>query len=247
MKEDKKDQNELDEKSVAKAEISAAEMEIFQEMMKAGTMYGHHKSKTNPKCRPFIFGNRGGVEIIDLAATIAGISDTAEFLNQKIKSGGKVLIVATQPASREAVMLLHEKFDFPYINTRWIGGLLTNFKNLSARIENYKKTKEGLEKGSFEKYTKKERVIIAKKLEKMERNYSGLENLDRIPDAILIIDPSIKGHTTALKEAKITKVPVIAILDNDDNPNLVNNAIPANDHAKTSIDWIINKIIQTIK
>ncbi len=248
MEESIKDINNQEEKDddlsalTLKAEISPAELEIFQEMTKLGIMYGHNKSKTNPKFKPYIFSNRGGVEIIDLAQTSSGISAAADFLREKTQAGGNVLIVATQPAAREAITKLSEKFNFSFINNRWLGGLLTNFRIVSQRIEKYKNTKFGMEKGAFEKYTKKERGVIAKNLEKMERNFSGLENLVKLPEAMFVIDPSAKGHMIAVREAKKMKIPVVAIIDNDDNPDLAEYPIPGNDHAKTSIDWILEKI-----
>ncbi len=235
-------EEELKTENTENKEPASAEVELFQEMMRAGIMYGHKKSKTNPKFRPFIFANRGGIEIIELGQTLLGLGAAKEFLLEKAKTG-KVLIVATQPASREAVAKLAEKFAFPYTKTRWIGGLLTNFKSIYGRIENYRNTKSGLEKGAFEKYTKKERGMITKRLEKMERDYGGFDNMDRLPEAVFIIDPSVKGHSIAVREAKRVGIPVIAIVDTDDNPESVEYPIPGNDHAKSSIEWIIGRIL----
>lgn len=232
---------ELQEELTA-VSVSDEDLATLKEMMAAGLMYGHKKSKTNPKFKQYIFSTRNGVEIIDLGQTLSALETAAEFAKNQIKDKKMILFVATQPAAREAVEALANKFNLSYINERWIGGLLTNFKIVGQRIEHFKKTQADLEKGKFDKYTKKERVMISRDVERMKKIFTGLENMSKLPDAIFIVDPSIKGHMIALREAKITNVPIIAILDSDDDPDSVDYPIPANDHSKSSINWIIDKI-----
>ena len=226
--------------------VSEADLKIIQEMMKVGLMYGHKKSKTNPKFKPYIFTTRNGMEIIDLAQTLPALNSAAEFLKKQISGNGLILVVAVQPAAREAVRNLAKKFNFAYINERWVGGLLTNFKVLSQRLEYFKKVQSDFEKGGFDKYTKKERVMINRNIERMKKMFTGLENLTRLPDLLIIIDLSIKSHKTAIREAKRMKIPIVAVLDSDDDPEQVDYFIPANDHAKMSIDWIMNKITEKL-
>ncbi len=221
---------------------SEAELSILREMMKAGLMYGHKKSKTNPKFKRYIFTNRNGVEVIDLGQTLTALDSVIEFLKNQIKEGKLVLLVATQSAAKEAMQNFAKKFNFCYINEHWIGGLLTNVKVLSQRIEHFKKTQADLDRGAFEKYTKKERVLINRNINRMKKMFTGLENLTRLPDIIFTIDPCLKGHMTAIREAKRIKIPIVAILDSDDDPDLIDYLIPSNDHTKTSVDWIINRI-----
>ena len=128
------------------------------------------------------------------------------------------------------------------MNERWIGGLLTNFKVISARIEHFKKIQTDFEKGAFEKYTKKERVMINKNIHRMRKMFVGLENLTRLPDAMLIIDTSLKNHATALREARRLNIPVVALIDSDDNPEEVAYPIPANDSARGSITFFVDQI-----
>jgi len=226
--------------------VSEADLAILRKMMTVGLMYGHKKSKTNPKFKQYIYTNRNGIEIIDLTQTLSALDVAVEFVKSQIKEGKLILLVATQPASREAVENLAKKFNFSYINEKWIGGLLTNFKVISQRIEYFKKVQADFEKGEFEKYTKKERVVINRNISRMKKMFTGLENLTRLPDAVFIIDPSLKGHTTAVREARRAGIPMVAILDSDDDPDLVNFPIPANDHTKMSIDWLINKISEKL-
>lgn len=239
-------ENQNLQEELAASTASAEDLATLKDMMKVGLMYGHKKSKTNPKFKHFILATRNGVEIIDLAQTLSALDSLIEFLKNELKQSKSVLIVATHPAAREAIENLAKKFNFSYINDRWIGGLLTNFKVIGNRIEYYKKTKNDLEKGEFDKYTKKERVMVNRDVERMGKMFTGLENLTKLPDLVFVIDPSLKGHNTAIREARRTGIPVAAILDSDDDPNLVNWSVPANDHAKVSIEWIINKIIEKL-
>jgi len=124
--------------------------------------------------------------------------------------------------------------------------LITNFKVIYSRLEYYRKVGQGMEKGEYEKYTKKERTMINKNAERMGRMFEGLETLEGPPDALFVIDSSLKNHMTAVKEAIIKELPIIAIIDSDDNPELIDYPIPANDHSKSSIEWIINRIIMKI-
>lgn len=215
---------------------------ILREMMEAGVMYGHKKSKTNPKFKPYIYITRNGIEIIDLPQTLTALDKAVEFLKNLIKENKKVLLVAIQPAAKEVISSLVKEFNFSSVNERWIGGLLTNFKVLSQRIEYFNEIQSNWDKGKFEKYTKKERVMINRNIERMRKMFAGLEDLTRVPDAIFIIDSSLKGHTTAIREARRMNVPIIGIIDSDDDPDLFDYMIPANDHAKSSIDWVVNKI-----
>ncbi len=242
----KMETQDLQQESVV-VPASEEDLKIVGEMMTAGLMYGHKKSKTNPKFKRYIFTTRSGVEIIDLSQTLSALELAVGFLKNQINNKGLVLVVASQSAAREAVENLAGKFNFAYINDRWIGGLLTNFKVLSQRIEYFKKVRSDFEKGAFEKYTKKERLIISRNIQRMEKMFSGLKNLIKLPDAILMIDPSLKGHVAAVREAKRMGIPLVAILDSDDNPDLINYPIPANDHAKMSIDWIINRISNSLE
>lgn len=235
------------EEDLLPTSIPPENLEVLREMMRAGLLYGHKKSKTHPKFKRYISATRNGIEIIDLEQTLEAVDAAVNFLKQKIDEGGLILVVATQPAAREAVLQLSEKFKFPYINERWIGGLLTNFKVISSRIEYFKRVQADFEKGEFGKYTKKERVMISRNIERMRKIYSGLENLTRLPDALFIVDTSLKNHATALREAHRLGIPVAAILDSDDNPEAVAYSIPANDHTKSSIEWIINKMIARLQ
>ncbi|MCR4275326.1 MAG: 30S ribosomal protein S2 [Candidatus Wolfebacteria bacterium] len=231
---------------IAETSPEGVDFEVLKEMAEAGIMYGHKKTRTVPKFKQYIFMTRNGIEIIDLAKTAKAIEKAAEFLNEQIKNKKTVLLVATQPAAWEAVQSMAKKFSLPMIKNKWIGGLITNFKVIYSRLEYYRKIGQGMEKGEYEKYTKKERTVINKNAERMGRMFEGLERLENTPDALFIIDTSLKNHMTAVKEARIKELPIVAIIDSDDNPELIDYPIPANDHSKNSIEWIINRIIMKV-
>ncbi len=229
-----------------KEDFSGGDLDSLKEMAQAGVMYGHKKTKTHPRFKPFVYLNRNGIEIIDLSKSFGSAIKAADFLKKKISEGRIVLLVATQPAAWEAVDILAEKYKFPFIKNKWIGGLLTNFKVVYQRLEYYRKIKSDLEKGALDKYTKKERAMISKNIDRLGKMFAGLDNLTKMPDVIFLVDLAIKGHKTALREARLNKIPVVAILDSDDNPDLVDYPIIANDHSKMSIQWIVNKIDQQL-
>ncbi len=232
--------------SASGGEEADIDIDVLKEMAEKGLMYGHKKTRTNPKFRTYIFTTRNGIEIIDLTKTFKAIDSAADFLNKQLKEKKMVLLVGIQPASWEALENFSKKFSFPLITNKWIGGLITNYKNLSQRIEYFKKIQSGMEKGEFDKYTKKERVMINKNLSKMKEKFEGVKNLTKIPDVLFVVDASLKNHVTAIKEARNMKIPVVAIIDSDDNPEIIAYPIPANDHSKMSIDWIINRIDQQL-
>lgn len=247
MSKENKELNITVVEEMAQNEASDVDIDLLKEMAEKGIMYGHKKNRTHPKFKQFIFTTRNGMEIIDLAKTVKAVENTADFINKIISEKKTILLVGTQPSSWQAVKKMSDQLGFPMIKNRWIGGLITNYKIISQRLEFFRKGTKDMEKGEFEKYTKKERVMISKKLAKLKIMFEGLDNFNKIPDAIFVVDTIVKDHDTALKEAKIAKIPAIAIIDSDDNPELVDFPIPANDHSKMSIEWIVDKILSLIK
>lgn len=219
--------------------------EILGEMAKAGVMYGHKKTKTHPKMKPFLGGRKNEIELLDPESTLKTLSTAVEFLKDKKKNGGLVLCVGTKPAQKQAIQIFAEQFNFPYVVVRWLGGTLTNFKVIRERFLYYYNLKSKLEKGELAKYTKKEQLDFSNQVKKMSQFFDGLTNLTRIPDALLIID--IEEHDTAVREAKRIGAPIVALVDSNDNPETVDFPIIANDHAKLSIDWILQKISEDLK
>ncbi len=236
-----------DDSALKEEVVAEGDMAILKQMAEKGVMYGHKKTRTNPKFKSFIFTTRNGMEIIDLGKTLKAINEVAEFLKAQIAENKNVLLVGLQPASWKALETFSTKFNLQRVKNSWVGGLITNFKIISQRIEKFNKMKSDKETGLFAKYTKKEQVMIDREIERMAEMFEGFSTLTKIPDVVFIVDLSLKGHTTALREAKIAGIPVVAIIDSDDDPEAVDYSIPANDHSKMSIEWVVDKIIEKIQ
>ena len=232
---------------MSRTDEADVDMAIIKEMADNGVLYGHKKQRTHPRFKQFIYTTRNGVEIIDLAKTSKKIDEAVAFLNAQLQEKKTVLVVGTQAASWDAVEVFSKKIGMPYVKNGWIGGLLTNFKVVGQRLDYFRKMRASMEKGEFEKYTKKERVTINRRIEKMSVMFEGLDTLTKVPDVMFVIDGSLRNHITAIKEATTLRIPIVAIIDSDDNPSLVTYPIPANDHAKMSITWLLNHIASKLK
>jgi small subunit ribosomal protein S2 len=221
------------------------DQKVIEEMVKAGVVYGHKKSKTHPLMRPFIADRRNELELIDPAATLAAIDKAVAFMREKVKSGGLILLVGTLPAARSAIKSFAEEFHFPYVINRWLGGTLTNFDVINKRRLYYENLKSQEEKGELAKYTKKEQLMFGREIKKLAENFEGLKNFTRLPDILFVVDA--KEGATAVREANKLKIPIVAIVDTDDDVSQVQYPIFANDHAKSSIEWVINRIKENLK
>ena len=213
---------------------------LVEEMAKAGVLYGRKKSKTHPRMRPFIYTTRNSIEILDLPKTHEALDKAGEFIKEVAKKDGLVLVVGTKPAAQDLVENFGKKFSMPYVTKRWLGGTVTNFKTILKRTQFYQNLKTQEATGKLDKYTKKEQLGFRKLIEKMDIFFSGLEKLTRLPDALLVVN--VNDHITAVREAKISKIPVVAILSTDTDPGIVSYPIPANDNAQSSLAWIFQKL-----
>ena len=221
-----------------------ANEELAKEMFKAGVHWGHRKTNWHPKMEQYIFGVKNNIQIIDLEQTIKGLQNALEFIKEIIKNGGKILFVGIRPQCYLLVKETAEKCNMPYVALRWIGGLLTNFKTIRKRIDHFIDLEKKREAGDLKKYTKKEQKHFDKEIEKLKKNFGGIKNLDKLPDAIFVL--GIKDHMTAIREAKIKKIPVISLVDTDSNPTLIDYVIPANDEAVSALQFMLNQVEKVI-
>ncbi|MCS6789221.1 MAG: 30S ribosomal protein S2 [Patescibacteria group bacterium] len=212
----------------------------FKELINAGVFLGRKKTKTYPRMRPFILVSRNDFEVINLNKTLEKMNEAVEFLKKQVKEGKQLLFVGTQIASESLLMDINKELNLPVVTNRWIGGLLTNFDVVLKRINFFKKLREDIQSGALEKYTKKERLKINKQFEKLEKLFGGLENLSDLPGVLIIIDPNL--HINAIREAKKLNIPVIAFINTDGNPELVDIFVPGNTRSKLSINWFLNNI-----
>ncbi len=217
-----------------------AVLQDFELMAKAGMIYGRKKSKTNPRMARYIFGIRNGVQIIDVAQTAHLIKKAGEFLQSLIKDGGSLMFLGTRPASREIVKAFGLKFGFPYVEERWLGGTLTNFEAISKRLHYYLGLKQDSAAGRLEKYTKKERILLEKKIEKLAKFFSGLEKFTEKPKALVIVNPV--HHITAVREANRLNIPVVALMNTDADPDRIMFPIPVNDNARASVQMVFDRL-----
>lgn len=222
------------------AEGTAEKTALLQEMAEQGLLYGLGKSKTHPGMRPYIFVTRSGVEIVNLEKTIDCLETAGAFLRKVIESGKTVLFVGTTPAAKRIVETFASEREFPYITERWIGGTLTNFKVVSKRVEHLKNLEKEKLTGELEKYTKMEQLLSAREIEKMRKLWGGIEKMKDVPGAVFIVDPV--EHTTAVHEAKMLGIPVVAIANTNANPTACVHLIPANNRTRQSIEWVLNRL-----
>lgn len=214
--------------------------EIVSELVSAGVIAGHKRSKTHPKMKPFIAMNRNEIDFLDPDTTIASIDEAVEFIASRLGPDDFMLCVGTTVPAHNAILTFAEHFKFPYVITRWLGGTLTNFKVINDRMKYYVDLKIKKEKGELDKYTKKEQLKFAEKIIKLSVSFDGLLRMGRLPSILFVIDP--QANDTAVKEARLLNIPVVAILDTNDNPKEITKPIFANDHTAQSIAWVMEKI-----
>jgi small subunit ribosomal protein S2 len=230
----------------AGAQAQGYPAEGSREMIDAGVFYGRKKSKTNPKMRSYVLTNRGGIEIINLQKTSEALVEAMAFVKEKAKAGAMMLFVGTEPAAEASILKIATKFKMPYVNLRWIGGSITNYKIISSRVDYLKKVRADLASGALvDKYTKKERLEMEREVKRLESLMGGLENLSREPEVLIMIDPDL--HDTAVREAVIKKIPIVALANVDANPDVIDYLVPGNDKARKSIEWFLGHVEKAIE
>lgn len=216
----------------------------MKQLLEAGAHFGHRTRRWNPKMQPYIFTERKGIHIIDLQKTLRSIDDAYEFLKNSVMEKKRVLFVGTKKQAQQIVADEARRCGEFFVNNRWLGGLLTNFKTIKSRIDKLEQLSEYVESEEFSKLPKKEQATIRRNLEKLEKNLGGLRGMKKIPDIIFIIDP--KKEEIAVKEANLLKLPIIATVDTNCDPDLIDYVIPANDDAIRTIMLIASKMADAI-
>jgi len=222
------------------AETVQIDEELAEEMAREGVVFSHKKSKAHPAMRRYISANRHEIDILDGVYALESIDRAAEYISELLKRGGIILFVGTTAPSKESVQEFAESLGQPYVTHRWLGGTITNFKVIRKRVEEYLSMKEKRDKGEFGKYTKKEQVNITSDIERRKQKFSTLEKLTRVPDALFIVDAN--AHKTAVREAVRKNIPIIAVIDSDDDPRPISYPIIANDHSYKAVKWVIDRI-----
>jgi small subunit ribosomal protein S2 len=201
----------------------------MKQLLEAGMHFGHQTRRWNPKMRRFIFGERNGIYIIDLNQTLPRIDTAYKFVRDLVANGGSILFVGTKKQTQDPMASYASKVGMPYINERWLGGMLTNFQTISARVKKMQEYERMKEAGDFEAMPKKEALILSRELEKLQRNLGGIRNLAKLPDAVFIIDT--KKEHIAVTEANKLGMPIVAVVDTNCDPDVIQYVIPGNDDA----------------
>jgi len=217
----------------------------LEDLFKAGAHFGHKTRYWNPKMKPYIFGSRGKVHIINLDKTYANYQDAVNFVSKSAsRKGGKVLFVGTKRSAQDIIAEEANRCGMPYVNHRWLGGMLTNYKTIRQSIKKLKELEKKKEDGTFEKITKKEALTLTRQMEKLERTLGGIKFMVGLPDAVFVVDSD--KERIAIQEANKLGIPVIGIVDTNSNPDGVDYVIPANDDAKRALKCYLGGIVDAI-
>lgn len=208
----------------------------LEEMLKAGVHFGHQTQRWHPKMEPYIFAERGGIHIINLEETQRLLKEALDYVKGVVSRGGLVLFVGTKRQAQESVTREALRCGMPYVSARWLGGTLTNFNEIKKLIRRLKTLREQNERGELKKYTKKEQLLFTREIEELTRKVGGIEVVEKLPEAILVLD--MRSDKTAVAEARAIGLKLIAVCDTNVNPSDVDYVIPANDDAVKSLALI---------
>ena len=213
-------------------------------LLDAGSHFGHQTRRWNPKMKPYIFGSRGDIYIIDLKQTLVGLDQAYTFVSELAKKGGTVLFVGTKKQAQEAVADAANRCGMPYVNARWLGGMLTNFVTIRSRVTRMEELEAMEADGRMAVLPKKEQILLRKELSKLQTNLNGIRNMKRTPDAVFVIDTN--REAIAIHEARRLDIPVVGTLDTNCDPDDVDYGIPANDDAIRSVRLLAEFIADAV-
>ena len=216
----------------------------MKQLLEAGVHFGHQTRRWNPKMAPYIFAERNGIYIIDLQKTVKKVDEAYAAVSDIISEGGEILFVGTKKQAQESIKEEAERCGMYYVNERWLGGMLTNFKTLRTRIARLIELEKMQEDGTFEVLPKKEVAVLLHEKEKLDKNLGGIKEMTRIPDVMFVVDP--RKEKIAIQEAHILGIPVVAIVDTNCDPEEVDYVIPGNDDAIRAVKLIASKIADAV-
>jgi len=214
-------------------------------LLESGVHFGHQTNRWNPKMKPYIFGARNGIYIVDLQQTVQLFEEAYNFIVETVAEGKDVLFVGTKRQAQESIKTEAERCGMPYVNQRWLGGMLTNFVTIKKSIDRLKKIDEMFEDETINSFPKKEIMKLQKEREKLQKLLGGIREMERLPGAVFIIDP--KRELIAVKEARRLEIPVVAIADTNCDPDDIDYIIPGNDDAIRAIKLFASKIADAVE
>ncbi len=216
----------------------------MKQLLEAGVHFGHQTRRWNPKMKPYIFGARNGIYIIDLQKTVRLFKVAYEFVMETVANGGNILFVGTKKQAQESIYDEATRCGMPYVNHRWLGGMLTNFHTISKSIDKLKRIESMFEDGTIERFPKKEILKLEKRRQKLERNLGGIKDMDGLPSALYVVDS--RYEQIAVKEANKLGIPVVAIVDTNCDPDGIDYIIPGNDDAIRAIRLLTSLIANAV-
>ena len=228
----------------AEEKLTKKEEGLVKKMAKAGVHFGHSKSRRNPRMTPYIHTLRNNVSIIDLTASVKQLEKALNFVKETVKQGGSMLFVGIQPQTKEMTQKAAEECGMPYVIERWLGGTLTNFETIHKRVEYLLDLEKKKKSKELKKYTKKEQMLFDEEMKKLNKNFGGIKELNKLPSAVLVL--SVKHSLAAVKEARRKKIPIIGLADTDSDPSLVDYPIPSNDDAISALQFMLEQFKQVV-
>ena len=216
----------------------------MKQLLEAGVHFGHQTRRWNPKMAPYIYTERNGIYIIDLQKSVGKVDEAYKAVADIASDGGTILFVGTKKQAQDAVATEAERCGMYYVNQRWLGGMLTNFKTIQSRIERLREIEAMAEDGTFDVLPKKEVIALKKEWDKLEKNLGGIKNMKRIPDAIFVVDP--KKERICVQEAHTLGIPLIGIADTNCDPEELDYVIPGNDDAIRAVKLIVSKMADAV-
>ena len=216
----------------------------MKQLLEAGVHFGHQTRRWNPKMAPYIYTERNGIYIIDLQKSVGMVDDAYKAISDIVADGGTILFVGTKKQAQDAVKTEAERCNMFYVNERWLGGMLTNFKTIQSRIQRLKDIETMQEDGTFDVLPKKEVIALKKELEKLQKNLGGIKEMKRLPDAIFVVDP--KKERICVQEAHTLGIKLIGIADTNCDPEELDYVIPGNDDAIRAVKLIVSKMADAV-
>ncbi len=212
----------------------------LEDLLEAGAHFGHQAKRWNPKMQGFVWAEKDGIHIFDLAKTAQKIDEAAEYLRDAVAEGKQVVLVGTKRQASDIIKEVATKVEVPFVSQRWLGGIITNWEQIKKRIDKLADMKLKREKGEYAKYTKREQLLLAREIDKLEKFFGGLASLTKRPDILFVVDTH--KERVAVREAKNRGLVIVGMCDTNGNPDLVDYVIPANDDALRSIKVIVEAI-----
>lgn len=213
-------------------------------LLESGVHFGHRTHKWHPAMKPYIFTERNGIHIIDLQKTVKSLETAYNLVRDTVADGGSILFVGTKRQAQEIIQQEALRASMPYVTTRWLGGMLTNWRTIRARVNDLERMERMREKGEFERMTKKEAMLLGREMDRLEILFGGIRKMARLPELLFVVD--VRREETAIHEANLLNIPVVALVDTNCDPSRIDYVIPSNDDAIRAIKLLVGKIADAV-